>query len=524
MDFCYTFEKTVKNYIQGYQMISSGEHILVGVSGGADSLCLLEILHRFSKKEKWKITAVHVHHGIRGNEADQDEQFVKEFCKKREIPCIVYHYNVPLEAERAKEGEEEAGRRLRYESFCKTKLALKADKIALAHHKDDQAETILFHLIRGSSLQGLCGMQPVSGDKIRPFLCVERAEICHYLKEREISYQTDISNFSEKYARNQLRLKVVPVLNEINANAVCHMSNVAARLSEAEAYLKEQTITAAARLGLCNAEGTIWQEKSLYIEKAKYEQEAYFIRKRILYEAVCRLAGSRKDIEECHILSIDGLFSKQLGKRVELPYGLLARRDSSGIWLEKRKEASLLINRIDSSPFSERECIEKQKQQRNNIEELFSKQERECIQENRKYHLERFPLSGEKKLPEQMGRIAWKLFFLEKNRIIPKNNYTKWFDYDKISTALFRTRRAGDWFILDSSGRHKKLKQYFIDEKVPKEQREHIPLFADGSHIIWIVGGRISEEYKVREATQVVLELRFFPFASIADENSSISQ
>ncbi len=93
--------------------------------------------------------------------------------------------------------------------------------------------------------------------------------------------------------------------------------------------------------------------------------------------------------------------------------------------------------------------------------------------------------------------------------IIPKNNYTKWFDYDKISTALFRTRRAGDWFILDASGKHKKLKQYFIHEKIPKEEREHVLLLANGSHIIWIIGGRISEEYKVGEVTQMVLELQF---------------
>ncbi len=487
MDFCYTFEKTVKNYIEKYQMISKKEHILVGVSGGADSLCLLQVLHCFSKKEKWKLTAVHIHHGIRGKEADKDEEFVKEFCEKWKIPCIAYHCQVPLEAKLKKEGEEETARRLRYQAFAEAKRTLHADKIALAHHKDDQAETMLFHLIRGSSFQGLCGMQPINEDRIRPFLCVERKEICRYLKEKEISYRTDFSNFSEKYARNKLRLSVFPLLEQINAKAACHMAETAEQMLEAEHYLKEQTGAALERLGLCH--NGIWQEESFYIEKEAYEQEASFIRKRVLYEAICKLAGSKKDIEECHIIEFDKLFSKQSGKKIELPYHLFAKRDFFGIRLEK----------IEKEPFNE-----------NSISfSLFSEQERAYIEQMRKYHPEKFPLTGEKELSEQVGKITWKLCFFEKNVIIPKNNYTKWFDYDKISTALFRTRRAGDWFILDASGKHKKLKQYFIHEKIPKEEREHVLLLANGSHIIWIIGGRISEEYKVGEVTQMVLELQF---------------
>lgn len=490
MDFCYTFEKTVKNYIEKYQMISKGEHIVVGVSGGADSLCLLQVLHCFSKKEKWKLTAVHVHHGIRGEEADKDEEFVKEFCEKRNIPCVTYHCQVPLEAKLAKEGEEETARRLRYQAFSEAKHMLYADKIALAHHKDDQAETILFHLIRGSSFQGLCGMQPVSEDKIRPFLCVERKEICRYLKEKEISYRTDLSNFSEKYARNKLRLSVFPVLEQINTKAIDHIAETAEQMSEAEQYLKEQTTAALKRLGLCYH--GVWQKEPFYIEKKAYEQEDYFIRKRVLYEMVCKLAGSKKDIEECHIVEIDKLFSKQSGKRIELPFHLLAKRDFLGVQLERIEREQL-----------------KEKNENNISFSLFSEQERAYIEQMRRYHQEKFPLTGEKELSKQVGQITWKLFFLEKNVIIPKNNYTKWFDYDKISKALFRTRRAGDWFVLDASGKHKKLKQYFIHEKIPKEEREHVLLLANGSHIVWIVGGRISEEYKIGEVTQMVLELQF---------------
>lgn len=486
MDFCYTFEQKVKNYIDDYGMIMPGEHIIVGVSGGADSMCLLEVLRRFAEKESWKITAVHVHHGIRGQEADEDEQFVEQFCRQRGVSYESRHFQVPLEAGLAGEGEEEAGRRLRYQAFEEIRQRLGADKIALAHHRDDQAETVLFHLIRGSGLKGLCGMQPVNGNKIRPLLNVRKKEICCYLEAFGISWRTDQSNFSEQYARNHLRLRILPLLEQVNAGAAENISRAAGHLSETEEYMRKQTEEAAIRLGLCRKEG-IWKKEPLYIGKKEYEQEAYLIRKRVLYDGLCSIAGSRKDLQECHVLSIDGLFSKQAGKRILLPYGMQARRDSFGVWLERR--CGELAETVEMP--------------------LFSRAERMQVPGGTGKNSQGFLLSGRKKMPKQGKILEWKLFYQEKNAIIPKNNYTKWFDYDKIScAALFRTRRAGDWFVMDSSGRRKKLKQYFIDEKIPSKQRETTLLLVDGSHVIWIVGGRISEEYKVREATRMVLELR----------------
>lgn len=484
MDFCYTFEKTVKNYIETHRLAEPGEHILVGVSGGADSLCLLELLWRLSGEKNWKLTAVHVHHGIRGEAADEDERFVQAYCRERGISCISRRCNVPLEAERSGEGEEEAARRLRYQMFDEIGHELLADKVALAHHRDDQAETMLFHLIRGSSLKGLCGMLPVNGNRIRPLLFVGKEEICRYLKEAGISWRTDESNFSEAYARNYLRQRVMPLLLSVNAGAISNISRAAGQLSETEAYLEEQTKEAEERMGLYpeNGMGASMRE-AVYIKKQVYDREAGLIRRRVVYDMLCRLSGSRKDLQERHIQEIDRLFMKQSGRRLKLPYGIQARRDISGVWLEKKQQTREETEEIP----------------------LFSEQEREAF-DNMSFSE---PLSGSKKLPEWGRILKWKLFFMEKNAIIPKNNYTKWFDYDKISSAaLFRTRRAGDWFVLDSSGGHKKLKQYFIDEKIPKEQRERLLLLADGSHIIWIDGGRISEEYKVRESTRAVLELQ----------------
>lgn len=169
---------------------------------------------------------------------------------------------------------------------------------------------MLFHFIRGSGLNGLCGMRPVWGKKIRPFLDTRKEDICQYLKERGISYRTDQSNFSEKYQRNYLRLKVFPLLERVNTGTVLHISRTAAQLSEAEIYLREQTDAALFRLGICGKDG--FREGAFYIEKEAYEREHVLIQKRAVYEAVSYLAGSKKDLEEHHILSIHKLF---LGRR-----------------------------------------------------------------------------------------------------------------------------------------------------------------------------------------------------------------
>ncbi len=481
MDFCYTFERKVRQFIYSNRMAEKGKHLIIGVSGGADSICLLELLRRFSKEEEWTLTAVHVNHGIRGREAAADERFVENFCRQRGIDCIKKHYNIPLEAELAKEGEEEAGRRLRYQAFLEVMEETGADRIAVAHHKGDQAETVLFHLLRGSSLKGLSGMRPLEGVKMRPLLCADKSEILRYLSERGIGCRVDQSNFSEKYARNYLRLRVIPMLENINAGAVENISRAAMRLADAEEYLAGQERAAAMRLGVQDSSGA-WQDLPVCIQKKDYGREEPFLRRRVLYRLLCACAGAKKDWQEAHILAVDALFFKQGEKYSRLPYGLQARSDAEAVWLEKRD--------------AKKEPEEKKDWQ--------------------------YPLAadgaaaGHIELKEAETLVKWRIFkkdtvvFGEKNAGFPKNNYTKWFDYDKIShAALFRTRRAGDWFVMDSSGKHKKLKQYFIDKKIPKQAREELPLFADGSHIIWVMGERISEEYKVQETTQEILEVTF---------------
>jgi len=478
MDFSDQFEKKIWDYMETWHMADRGSQIVAGVSGGADSICLLEVLCRFAECMDWQITAVHVHHGIRGSQADRDEAYVRKFCKNRNVNCKCFKYNVPEMAKELGMGEEEAGRTVRLQAFASVMDELgQKTRLALAHHKNDQAETVLFHLIRGSNIQGLAGIRPVNGVCIRPMLCMQREEIIRYLTEQGISYCTDDTNFSDAYTRNRLRLTVIPEVKAMNAGAVENISRAAGHVRQAVDFIDGEEQKAWNKYGLGEKSGEIFLPKQI-------KAEHIFLQKCLVYRAVSELAGSKKDLQEKHILAVLGLFKKQAGREYHLPFHVRARRVYGGIRL-------FLYEQRHNDEWEQL---------------LFSAKERGAIIDE----LKNGGCQSGCIFLKQPGYIfKWRIFLYEKNLKIPKNNYTKWFDYDKItSAALFRTRRSGDYLVLDSSGRHKKLKKYFIDTKIPADQRDIMPLLADGSHIIWVADGRMSEEYKVHKDTRAVLELR----------------
>ena len=227
-------EQKVKTYVEKFHMIEPGDTIVLGISGGADSVCLLKILSKW--KESWGISlkAVHVHHQLRGKEADDDEAFVRRLCEGEGIVCQVFHEDVQGIANREKKGLEEAGRLARYRCFTKVCEEVGGGKIALAHHQDDLAETMLHHLVRGTGIAGLCSLKPVSGNRIRPLLCLGKEEILAYLEEAGQSWRTDSSNLEDDYTRNRIRHHVLEELKtEVNPQAVRHMAQLSEELEEA---------------------------------------------------------------------------------------------------------------------------------------------------------------------------------------------------------------------------------------------------------------------------------------------------
>ncbi len=454
----------VDRYIQQHHMLQRRDRIVVGVSGGADSICLLKVLMSLRDTYLLDLFVVHVNHGLRGEEAYRDQRYVEEFCEKAGIPCTTYEEDVAGYSSKYRCSLEEAGRILRYRAFEREYKAKSCNKIAIAHNKNDLAETVLFHLVRGTGLKGLAGIVPVREPYIRPLLAVTRTEIEAYLKEEETSYCTDSTNLETDFTRNKVRLQVIPLLNEVNNQAVSHIAGVSSHIYEVEEYLKKQTDILYERI--------VTERNGLYsVDIASISREEPVLVKRVLRQIIGNVAGRLKDIEEVHVYSVYELPSKGVGKQLNLPYGVLARCGYSNLEIGKSKNGVLAPNEesINSLPVEVK------------VPETYL-------------------------IPEIRKKITFSFLDYEKNMAIPKNSCTKWFDYDKIKNAIFlRTRKPGDFMQINKEGGTKPLKEIFINDKIPKEKRNNIPLLCDGAHVMWITESRISEAYKLSCESKKIL-------------------
>ena len=232
--------KKVENFILEKEMLKAGDKILLGVSGGADSVCLLCLLEELAEKMHFSIGVLHIEHGIRGAASLRDAAFVKALCEKKGIPFEMRAFPIPEIAEREKLSEEEAGRKMRYQAFSEKMEEEGYQKTAIAHNLNDNAETMLFHLARGSALAGLSGIAAVRGSFIRPLLCLERKEIEAYLAAIGQDYCQDQTNDDQGYSRNRIRHSLLPELEKINPKAVEHMGRTASFLRQADRYLAEE--------------------------------------------------------------------------------------------------------------------------------------------------------------------------------------------------------------------------------------------------------------------------------------------
>lgn len=450
-------------------MIRHNDKIVAGISGGADSTCLFFILLELRDQYNLEIFVVHINHGIRGGAAQNDSDYVEGLCKEHGVSFELVAADIKTLALQNGTSEEEEGRNVRYQAFYKALNKNKADKIAVAHNKNDQAETVLFNLFRGSGMNGLVGIRPVRGQIIRPLLCIERGEIETYLAERNILYCTDATNSETCYTRNKIRLKVLSyVTEEINVKAVNHIGETTVMLKEIEAYVKKNAEISYKQI--------VTKKSGQYsFQTEKFLKEDIVVQKAIIQKILEELAGQLKDVTKEHITMVLSLLQKQVGKVVHLPYGIVAVRGYEDIWLYKA--SSIVLTETKVTPVIEA-----------NIPGT--------------YYIEQI---------KQFIEIKLLAMTEEKIKIIPQNGYTKWFDYDKIkNTVLLRTRQEGDYFQIDKRGSKKKLKAFFIDNKIPKENRNSIPLLADGSHIIWIIGHRISEAYKIDKNTKKILCVKLY--------------
>lgn len=446
---------TVRNNIIDNNLIIENDNILVGVSGGADSMALLYVLLEIKKDINFNIFVAHVNHGVRGEDALSDQLFVGR--KARELNIPYYFKNVDMEkyAKEKRITAEEAGRELRYGFFRDILKQQGGGKIAVAHNKNDQAETLLLRIMRGTGIDGLKGMDYIVGDVIRPILNVSREDIESYIDEKKIETVLDKTNLMTIYSRNKVRLELLPYIEEnFNPNIVNTLWRLS-RIADIDSrYLND---LAQEKYNLIVKNQT---KHSIILDGTVFNVEDRSIKIRIIRLAIFNLVESLQGISEQNVQSIVELFERmETGKQLNLPSGIIGRVSYNDLIIHNSR-----------------------------IEKL----------EDFNYNLN----LGENEFLD-LG-ISIKVSVSEHNLSIPNDKNVKYFDRDLIKGDLqIRNRKNGDKFNPFGMMGTKKVKDYFIDEKIPKDLRDKIPLLMDDENIIWILGFATSEAYKVTGKTKI---------------------
>lgn len=501
--------RRTKDYILENKMINNHSTVLVALSGGADSVCLLLVLNEIKRQcadeLDFALEAVHVEHGIRGAESREDARFASDLCERLNIPCHVHSVDVPQYAKSHGLGLEEAARILRYEAFekevarilryeafeeeagrypCETANASDQKQgnsrqavVAVAHHMEDNAETVLFQMLRGSGAKGLAGMHPVSVKNgvtyIRPLLSATRAQIEEYLKENGQAFVTDATNADTAYSRNKLRHDVFPLLLQINDRAIEHINESAGQLAVMNDFYEQQLKEACDSM-VSKKEGRV------ILEISRFESLHPALKSGVARECIHLASGRLKDITSTHISALVKLAGQQSGRKINLPYGIIAEKSFG--------EVILCAGRCDD--------------------------EKEEIHITQK-ELEALSATGEQKNVKLSADGSYVTLCIKdfngKMDEIPKKPYTKWFDYDKMKKGFeIRTRKAGDYIIVDDEGHHKKLKQVFTGDKIPAQQRAGLWLIAHESLVHAIIGYRSGCSALVTPQTGKVLKITFY--------------
>lgn len=476
------FEQAVLKEIQGHSMISPSQKVLVALSGGADSVCLFRVLLALREQLDISIAAVHVNHQLRDT-ANRDEIFVSKLCKTENVCLYKKEVDVIGYAKKEGLGLEEAARILRYEVFGQAKEQLEADCIALAHHMDDQAETVLFHMCRGCGVEGLRGIQPVRENYIRPLLGISRKEIESYLTWLEQEYMIDETNADTTYKRNMLRTEILPLMSEhICKQTIGHISQMAEDMANLESFLDQQLTKAYERCVRC--------ENDKYLMHIPSLQALHpYLQSKLIKKCLCDISKTNKDIARIHVMDVLSLVQKQSGREIHLPYHMKATRSYDILYLERQRE-----RKSDGGK-------NRQKAEDCSINETPSFYEEITLLTGKEEGL------FEKQVALWDGRrMIIRIFERPLDRNIPIKPYTKWVDYAKIDkSVVVRTPRQGDYLFFDD--KHKKLlKDHMKNEKIPAKERKQMPIVACGDHVMYVIGGRISNAYKVTENTRMILE------------------
>ena len=490
-------------WIEQHNMICRHDIVAAGVSGGADSLCLLFVLLEYQKKVPFELVVVHVNHGIR-EDARRDARFVREICEKEKIPYYLKEVDVPKLAKEQNLSEEEAGRKVRYEAFGEAlewyqsreelwnhdsnrsellKKEKRKEKIAVAHHQGDSAETLLFHLFRGTGIYGMSGILPVNGKIIRPLLTCSRKEIEEYLIKRGQGWCIDSTNEEDTYTRNRIRHHILGYADkEINEKATEHVAKAALQMVSLREYLEYEVGQMTTQVAECGKD-------FIRVDIAKLKSYPELLQSQFLLMAIGKMLPGRKDIGSEHIKGVLKLLNKTGTKKMDLPKNLEVVKEYQILWIKNKDNLMYVENK---SADESKGNLNRGKCANNPLEDIGEWD----LEVGKSYFLQDGSILEISLIkPQDLSRIEEK-------------KYTKYFDYDKINSCLkLRFRQTGDYITINDLGQKKTLKEYFINEKVPADIRSKIPVIADGNHILWTIGYRISAYYKVTSETQKIVQI-----------------
>ena len=445
----------VRALTEEYDMLPRGETVLCAVSGGADSMCLLHLLSALAEEGGFRVEAAHYHHGMRGAAADADAAFVADWCRARDIPCAVERGDVYGEAARLGLGVEETGRRLRYDFLRRTARARGCGRIATAHNADDNLETLLLRLARGAGLHGLAGIPPRRGEIVRPLLTTSRADIVAYLEEHHVPHVEDATNADEYYARNRIRRQVVPVLRQLNPRLTESAAETMGYLRADDDYLNAQAAAA--------CRNARWAEDDLVIEARHIAGLPAAIAPRAVRRLLEMMGdGGAVNCSAAHLKAVVNLArGEDPSAVVFLPGGRLAQR--------VYRELLLTTRRAPPPPFAP------------------------------------VPLS----LEGETRAGDWRVLCRPETCPPEGAPGTLYLAREALEPPLvLRPRQTGDEISLPRRGGAKSLKKLFIDEKVPRRERERIPVLADGRGVA-AVAGFGADRSRLARPGQDALALRF---------------
>lgn len=438
-------KEDVLSVIKKYNMLENCDRIVVGLSGGADSVCLLSVLNSLKAEYGFSLVAAHINHGIRGAEAQRDEESCKRLCESLNVPLEILHADIPTLSKQQGIGEEECGRIVRYDFF--RSLAGERGKIATAHNLNDNAETLLLNLVRGAGSKGACGIPPVRDNIIRPLIETDRESIEKYCEENELQYVTDSTNLECEYSRNKIRIKVLPTLCEINQNAVGALSGFASRMREQEAFL-ESVVNE--KYALC--------VKNSVLYEAEFSALDIFLKKRIAGRFLSEL--SHGEVESKHI----DAFLRFVGSGKTLVTG----------------SAAEIVSR-DGKIFKKPEQAEQ-----------FSV---DFSLDDKKVNLPFCGISIEKYDTKDLQNLN-------------KDMLDNLIDCDKISnTLILRSRKDGDKFTFSKRRITKTVKKLFNEDKIPPEVRNKMIILDSDGEVVWLRGYGTNKKFRIGADTKKAIKL-----------------